>query len=273
MGVEAKVSLSSEKYLTARIVAKCLERYGDRGKLLLGAYAYLRWVDDYADESTDGKEDKLKFLDRQMVIVSGNEKSLELDPVELMFQNLPWSSINKAEGLARNQIQIVLGSIEDDVCHQGLEPRNVRELRHYNIRSLYPCINLTNIVLNGRELRPTKKFMDLMSVWNGIGGIIDLNEDLTSGIIQLPLNFDEVSQIRSFKGLENRKGAFLEIYDKRRLANQISHSIGEVFKSGTGFLDVDMPAWQRYLVTTYILTRVPTKTLFHGLRSLSALAK
>ena len=61
----------NDKYLTSRVLAKFARFFGDKGKLAVGIYTYLRWVDNLIDLSPVAyKQERGLFLQRQINLLN-----------------------------------------------------------------------------------------------------------------------------------------------------------------------------------------------------------
>jgi hypothetical protein len=259
-----ELTLQGEKYSTARALEKFCRLYGDKGKILVGTYAYLRWIDDQIDEGPEAEQDKLAFLNRQASLIQGVLPD-NLQEVESLYTSLPWHSVKENLKEIKGQTLIILESITDDAQHQKFNPRTQRESRHYNWRTLHPCLDMMNIVLNGRSLQATSHFMELLDTWNTIGGLIDFEENLESGMVQVPFSNTEIERISSEPIPSKRKQTILEIYNQKRRRNEIFKCVSGFYRHSLSFFEVDLPKWQQAISAAYMLTRAPAKALIAGL--------
>lgn len=271
MESETRQSLQGERYITIKALDKLSVLYGDRGKLFVGMYAYLRWIDDIIDKAPGYKEEKLSFLDRELQIVAGDIPD-DLVGNEKAYLNLPWGVVKVNVEQVKLETKIVLHSIIDDVEHQDLKPRNSTEQRHYNWRTLHPCINIANLIINGKTLKATREMMDLLEAWNGTGGLIDLVDDINNGMALAHFSEDELRNINDQPDSSLRKSMILEIYDQDRYKKEMNKLIQVMVKNGTSFFKADMPFWQRCAIVFYMFGRAPIKATVKGAKTMGLLS-
>lgn len=263
-------SLQNERYISVKIMDKICTLYGDRGKIFIGGYSYLRWIDDIVDQGGQNKEDKLSFLNRQSQIVTGKVRN-GFSEQESAFLSLPWESVHETYDQIRQHTNILIHTMIDDVNHQNLNPRNSREQRHYNWRILHSCLNIANLALNGKPLRATKEVMNIANYWNYIGTLLDLDDDMKYGMANVSFNELELDEILNIVSFDLRKSKISEIYSKKRYRTEIKKCIEGVLVNAPGFLDTDMPLLQKTLIYIYLLTRVPAKAVINGYKTMKLL--
>lgn len=259
MSVESQ-SLQGEKYLSARLLERFCKHNGERGSLLVATYNYLRLVDDVVDGANVSGFDSNSYISRQINILDGNVKPDLGQKEDAIVHNLRWEVLGGMANDAKFQVKNILSSIQDDALHSNFEPRNNREIRHYNWRTLYSAINLTSIVLNGEPLKPTKEFMSLLDSWNRLGSLIDIQEDLENGQIKLPVAYEygenensEESTVRKLKA---------SVFDK-----QLVDSLVNIMTNSGSFFHLNIPLWQQIVSFFYIMLRVPTKAVIKGINA------
>ncbi len=259
------LSLQDEKYLSARLLERVCQRYGDKGVFLIGIYKYLREVDDKIDNSTLGKSEKVKYVTDQIEILQTStipENSEQLS-------HLPWMAVKEHEAKIRFHVSNLLSSIREDAIYQGLEPRNKREIRHYNWRTLNSAINLVGIVLNDKPIIETKEYMNLLNAWNNIGSLIDFDEDIANSQLKIPLDTEQVSGLNKICEKDEKQAFVLDLFNKKQFTLEIYRNLLGVIENSTSFFSLDMPTWQRILSFLYVTTRIPAKTVLKGTLSIS----
>lgn len=232
---------ANEPYMGAKLLEGLPYLFGERGEFLVRLFAYLRWVDDLVDEGKElTKQQKLGFLEKQMGIVAGflPEKIL---PMERMFSELPWKSV--PEKGVRHRINIILGSIVDDVEHQGFRARTDREVRHYNWRIIQPVVDGLFLVLNGKPMREDMSMMRLLDAYIRIGSLEGLADDLMQEVIKLPVSGEE-KNITSLAGV-------LREYDKKKFDKVKSEALRTIAANIAAFMRLDVPIWQKLSCMVY----------------------
>lgn len=232
---------ANEPYMGAKLLEGLPYLFGKRGDFLVRLFAYLRWVDDLVDERKDlTKQRKLGFLEKQMGIVAGFVPE-EILPMERMFSELPWKSV--PEKGVRHRINIILGSIADDVEHQGFRARTDREVRHYNWRTIQPAVDGLFLVLNGKPMREDISMMQLLDAYIRIGSLEGLADDLIQEVVKLPVSGDEKNETSLAKVLRE--------YDKQRFDKVKSEALRTIAANITAFMRLDVPIWQKLACVVY----------------------
>ena len=232
----------NEPYSSARLFEILPRFFGDKGQFIVGLYAYLRWVDDYVDEGENlSKKQKLTFLERQMGLVAGfvPENSM---PMESVLNDLPWTKV--PEKLVRHRINIILGSIMDDVEHQGLVPRTEREIRHYNLRTMWPVVDGLFLVLNGKSMKPNRSTMDFLDSYMKIGSLEGLGDDLKQGVLKLSVPDLPIKSISTAKEVEEK-------FDEKWFDRQKWTNLRNMARNIGTFVGLDIPACQKLAAIAY----------------------
>lgn len=246
--------LQEEKYLSARLMRYLPIIFGERGEMAIGVYQYFRKVDDLVDEGDISREEKLGYLDREIgQIKNWQENEWEETSV---WKRLRCSGLPKKKEIYF-QAFLELNAIRDDVVGGG-RAKSDREARHYNWRTLLPCLEGLALILNGRGIRPTAKFMKLLDSWNSIGSLIDLEEDAGRGMYQLPLQRTEIEEFNRLNDEERDK--FYRGVIGRRFGDIVKGVFEGLVLNQGSFLKLDLPLWQRYLSFGYMI-RADMKTL------------
>jgi len=231
----------NEPYTGARLLEGLPYIYGKKGDFVVGLYVYLRWVDDFVDERKDlSKEQKLTFLKRQSVVVD-NFTPEDILPMEAMLNKLPWDHV--PERKIRQKVQIILGSIVDDVEHQGFKVRSDREVRHYNWRTIQPVMDGLFLVLNGKPMHEDISIMKLLDAYMRIGGLDGFGDDLSQGVVKLPLK----NNTEGTTSLER----ILEEYDEERYNSEKVKNLIKIYSNVGGFMKLDIPFWQKVACILY----------------------
>ena len=210
---------------------------------MVGLYAYLRWVDDYVDENENlTKKQKTNFLEREMGLVAGFTPE-SLTPMESVLNDLPWAKV--PEKLVRHRINIILGSMMDDVEHQGLIPRTEREIRHYNWRTMWPAADGMSLALNGKPMKLNKGTMNFLDSYMRIGSLEGLGDDLNQGVLKLSVPDLPAEFVSTAKEIEEK-------LDEKEFDRQKWTNLGIIARNIGAFVRLDVPAWQKLAATAYV---------------------
>lgn len=223
--------------------------YGERGKFAIDLYTYFRWVDDVIDESSTTKQEAFGFIDRQINLA--NRMQVEnLNPIERLFQDGHWDRVPEKD--VRLQSTILLNSLREDINQRGLVPWKPWELRHNNLRILFPCMEGLNLVINGKYLNAPKEFAEMLHHWNSLGNILDLEEDLQRGVCKVGFSLQEFSRVEKASQVSGRKAIIQEIYDPIRRKYVEDFHRSRLRELSSSFFRTLMPAWQRFICYAYL---------------------
>lgn len=247
-------SPDNDKYLTSRVLAKFARFFGEKGELALGIYTYLRWVDNSVDLSPAAhKLEKDLFLQRQINLLNAGTPE-NPHPIESMFVDLPWETVGKDNtGLLKKKVSTILQTIQDDNEHKGSIPRTYSELKEYNINTFLSCIQILNIILNGKDLIASGNFMELVNNGMNIISLRDFLEDLEYEMLQVGFNEDEAKIISSLPTSAERRMEALHVYDKYRFQKEKGRNLRGSSERLYDFLELDIPWWQKALSIIYML--------------------
>lgn len=247
-------SPDNDKYLTSKIIAKFALFFGEKGELAVGIYTYLRWVDNSVDLSPAVlNQERGLFLQRQINLLTGDTPE-NPHPIELMFVDLPWKSVGKDNtGLLKKKVSTVLQTIQDDNNHKGCLPRTYSELRQYNIDTFLTCIQILNIILNGKDLIASGNFMELVNTGMNIISLRDFLEDLEYEMLQVGFSEDEAEIINGLPTSAERRMEALHVYDKYRFQKEKGRNLRSSSEKKYEFLELDIPWWQKALSIIYML--------------------
>ncbi|OGD09427.1 hypothetical protein A2397_01930 [Candidatus Amesbacteria bacterium RIFOXYB1_FULL_44_23] len=247
-----KYGPKNEPYLGARVLALLPRLIGKRGEFVVGLFSYLRWVDDLMDEGKQPTKSKLEFMERQMVLATGIDeiKPANPEPEEEFFSNLPWNVVPRE---TRHRVQMILGSVIDDVNNQGFKVRTDREIRHYNWRTMWPIMDGLFLVLNGKPAKPGVQVMRFLDACVRIGSLEGLGDDLSQEVIKLPVEFERETAVT--------KQSVLEKLDEKWFSAEKKRNLNEIAVNALGFLKLDIPAWQKLLCLGYAAEILVTKSL------------
>lgn len=243
----------NDPYCGANLLEGLPYLLGDRGKFVVKLFAYLRYVDDMVDEKNGegwGKEQKLRWLERQMGVITGFPPDAP-NEMENLCLNLSWQNVPQKE--VRHRIQVLLGSIVDDVEHQGLRTRSERELRHYNWRTMWPIVDSLFLVLNGKPIDESREFMEFLNSYMNIGHLEGLGDDLKQGVIKLSME-DGGSKITDWAEI-------LQYYNKHKFENEKGKALSSVCKHAYAFGQLDIPWWQKIICWIYCGEVIVKKTI------------
>jgi len=230
-----------EPYVGARLLESLPYVFGEKGKFVVGLFAYLRWVDDTVDEGEKlTRVQKLEFLDQQMRLTTGFTPD-DVLPMEGVFCELPWKCVPEKE--VRHRINIILGSVVDDVNHQGFMPRTDREIRHYNWRTVWPVFDGLFLIINGKPMRENSSFMRLLDAYMRMGSLEGLGDDLQQRVLKLP-----VAKTTDYKAAED----VLDLWNKKWFDDQKWDSLKTMASNIGAILDLDIPTWQKLVFVAYV---------------------
>lgn len=250
-----------EKYLTARIMARSASLFGPRGERAVRWYSYFRWLDDQIDESPITTQEKLDLLSRQHQVIE-NQLNESLHPCEEFVAHHGTNGMTPENAqLLRAQGHIMVASIEDDCRHLGLVPRTEREMRHYNWRTLLTPIRALSLILNNQDFVPTRQTMELINAWNSLGGLIDLEEDIHNGALQLTLTQEQQQEISTLPSLPERQAYAKQTITPEVFQEKKLHAVSTLWTHAISFMDTNLPWWQRSAATVYLMTRCSIKGL------------
>jgi len=256
-------TVQSEPYLAARALNLLPILYGERGKIVVKTYAYFRSVDNRIDKTTESIEEKLGFLQRQSQVIKRRPVPHPTTH-ESMYLNLPWDIFpEQTLKSIDTQAQILLSTFVDDVRHFGFQPRNYRETRHYNWRTLLPCLEAISLIINGKPMKVTSRFMHLLNSCNSIGSLQDFEEDVDRKLLQVPFSRDEITLIARCTNEEEKRARALEIYNSGRFEAEKARHIDTLKTHNNAFMDLDIPFWQKAVCTAYLTHRAIKKAQTH----------
>ncbi len=189
-------------------------------------------VDDTIDtNSIVTMPEKVRWMDEEMAAVQEGKRVQIPECLSGVA-----SEINTA-------IRVEMGSIRDDAEHSGLRSRTEREIRHYNWRTLAPCMSGVLLVINGKYPRETKRYMEWIQGAMLLGGLIDLHEDLDAGFQKVPVK-GELPEYLS-------KDDVLKHYDRAQVKRIKRECVEKMVKNVGCFWEMGLPVWQSLVCTIY----------------------
>lgn len=231
-----------DHYVAAKLLELLPLFYRERGKFIIGLYAYIRWVDNKVDEVNGLSSDqKSGFLHRQNEIVADRYPD-NLEPMEELFKGLSWQSV--PESGVKHHVRIILSAIGDDLDHHKLAPRSDREIRHYNWRTIWPVVDGLFLVLNKRPIREGKRFMDLLDGYMSLGNLEELGEDLKHGLIKLPIKEPGRRRISISRVLSE--------YDHANFFRKKEQNLAKITRNFGAVTNLDIPVWQKITCLLYL---------------------
>jgi hypothetical protein len=171
-----------------------------------------------------------------------------------MLVSLPWSSVGEDNiDLLKTKVSTVLQTVQDDNNHKGSIPRTYSELREYNINTFLTCIQILNIILNGKDLKAGAGFEEQINNGMNIVSLRDFLEDLEYEMLQVGFNKDEAEIITGLPTSAERRMEALHVYDKNRFQKEKGRNLRSSNERIYEFLELDIPWWQKALSIIYML--------------------
>lgn len=249
-------SPGKEQYFGAKMLNLSSYIYGEKGRFVVGLYAYLRWIDNEIDEGQRSNLERLEFLDRQMSIVAKFVPE-NLCDMEQHLQNLPWSVV--PENAIRHKTQLILGGIRDDALHQGFKVRTSRQIHHYNLLTILPVLDGVFLSLNGKPMREKRGMTKLLDAYMMLGNLEGINDDLDQKTLKLPLE--------SAKSGQASPDEILETYTPQTVRTQEFQCLKTIIENLIQVYFLDIPPWQKLACHLYlsqsVLKRMTKLVLIH----------
>lgn len=241
-----------DPYVAARVLETLPYIAGDRGRFIVGMFAYFRWVDDEVDERTDlTQQQKLKFIEREMILADGYLPPDSL-PMEEIFDQLPWHIV--PEGETRAIVKTLLGSIADDAVHQNWLVRSDEEISQYSLQMAGSVVNGLFLVLNGKTPEINPSLETLLDAYIRVGSLEGLGEDLRQGVIKVPLE--------SKRAGKSTIEEVLTEYDEKKFNKMKRDNLYQILRNVGSFIHLNIPVWQKAVCMSYIFTDVLAKKPF-----------
>ncbi len=241
----------NEKFFTARAMSKIAAFFGERGVLAVGTYSYFRWIDDIVDQGLYSDEEKMRFLDRQKDVITG-EFNDGLSSKEAEYQDLPWQAIGEKKDELTAHALTLIETITDDLLHSGAKPRTFDEIKKYNTDIFIASIGAINLILNGKSLKVDDKFKEFLNSWYTVGTLKDFQEDLDLFSLKVGFSEEETETINEFPTPEERRMEALRIYDRSHFYTERNNNTSNMMNGAKEFFLQDMPWWQKDLSYLYI---------------------
>lgn len=260
-----------DKYLSARAFEFLPPVYGEKGKFLVDFYTYFRWFDDIADSPIIPVEDRLEFISRQKRLISGEFIQKKPSPIEEFYNKIDFDILpGETRKLVKGQFFMLAQSIHEDVRYYGLYARTRREIRHNNLRTMIPYAETISLVLNGKPIRVTSEFADLLDNWNYMGALLHLPKDLgEEKIIKIGFSNSEAKQINQIKRAEDRLKKIQDIYTPERYRGEWQYTLNVFRARCNSFADLDIPSYQKLISFLYLSIREPIRlpNIFEGIEN------
>ncbi|MFQ6107664.1 MAG: squalene/phytoene synthase family protein [Thermoplasmata archaeon] len=179
---------SKQSYFIARLlVDKDLEDDCYR------AYAYFRWADDLADDTSSPRAGRIAFVQRQRALIEGlysGKRPGRLSPEEAIIAGLICNDRGENSGL-RSFIENFLAAIEFDVWREG-RLISQDELRYYTNRLGVAVTNAIQYFIGNGHAHPQDEHRYAAAKGAHITHMLrDMREDLRAGFINIPREYVE----------------------------------------------------------------------------------
>lgn len=236
-----------EIYASARYIGKVAHMYGEHGKALIDGWKYARWVDNIVDEGVNTQEEKLDFLYRQINLILGKQMD-DYAEKERLIMNLPWHLLPEQE--MKKELCYLLQTQVSDVLHLGYEPRTDEDIKAHSQKMFSAIFNLTSLSLNGHSISPHPQYLDFMFFANKLGALLDFEEDVNSGLLNVPFTERECEIIRNIP-TPGRREVVLKIYTPERFQFERALTDQGYTETYSSILQLNLPLWQRLAGYTY----------------------
>jgi phytoene/squalene synthetase len=174
---------SKQSYLTAILLA-------DRDLVddCLRAYAYFRWADDRIDNDFSSDENRIRFLERQKMLVERcyrRERPADLSPEEEMLADLIAHDRGNADGL-QSFIRNFMWVLEFDALRRG-RPVLAQDLDSYSAHLAKAVMDGFQYFIGNSHPYPQtpERTLSVLGA-HGTHMLRDMREDLAAGYINLP---------------------------------------------------------------------------------------
>ncbi len=238
-----------DKNLASRVFEAFPKIYGEKGRLFIGGYQYLAWIDDQIDENVLlSISQKREFLDRQLKLVRGDTPE-NLSPFESLFLNLPWQKVPAEQ--VRKQVEIILYGIKDDLDSMPLHARSRASIRHTEWRTAIATLRIGSLILNDTDFYITARFAKLMEFWAAKDNVNHFYEDLGFGVLKLPVD-PTLEQKLDTIDMKGKKRVILQLFSPQELASLQWVNLAGMIRFAPSIFETNLTASQKLALWGYL---------------------
>ena len=173
-----------EKVKTGKWFLKYLRlKNQDREKDGIIAYSYIRWLDDLVDSGIN-PDMASHTLDQEERIMKGVVQGEEFHTESYLYL---FQMHQRYGDRILDLFQKFIGGFraDNEIIRIG-KPLDEQSFAERTLNHSLPCYQVLSLIAFGRELEFTEDFKNLMQAWSNYDSLIDLREDLSSGLILFP---------------------------------------------------------------------------------------
>lgn len=233
-------------------------RYGDRGRLACGLYEAIHRVDNIADAPDISIADRVQRINLALKVARGENLASDpaLKPLSPDYEK--WSNVRNPR-LVQAQCRAILDTILDDARHQDWQPREEGIQAKADLKCTLACLELGSLLINQKSMgnpENMKKFERFLVALGWLSNLWDMGEDVTNGVIKLPLTHYEVGALESLPTSQRRDMVYA-LFTPKRFNNFTAQNLTALRKNIFGFLETDWPAWEKMLCISTFLASIP----------------
>src|SRR3989338_278772 len=236
-----------EKVKTGKWFLKYLRlKNQDREKDGIIAYSCIRWLDDLVDSGIN-PDMASHTLDQEEGIMKGVVQGEEFHTESYLYL---FQMHQRYGDRILDLFQKFIGGFraDNEIIRIG-KPLDEQSFAERTLNHSLPCYQVLSLIAFGRELEFTEDFKNLMQAWSNYDSLIDLREDLSSGLILFPQ--EELDQ----HGVVIQQGLPLSTHFRDMYDSLKRKTLRDLVAYSSSVERTNVPPLERFALHGYFISR------------------